>query len=102
MAAQLCSLDQARLVHDRQAHQLRPNGGRCLEEVPNFDITRNKERGFLHPAIDTRRQIRVLKIPPEATTKDIVCEYDIVDFDGASSNSYFVRPVIYMGERHRG
>ncbi|KAJ0122695.1 uncharacterized protein J7T55_003211 [Diaporthe amygdali] len=82
-------VDQARLVHDRQAHQLRPNDGRWWEEVPNFDIVRNKKRGFLHPAIDSRRQIRVLKIPPEATTKDLVCEYDIVDFDGASSNSYF-------------
>lgn len=83
-------VDQARLVQDRQAHRLRPHGGRCLEEVPNFDITRNKERGFLHPAIDSRRQVRVLKILPEdSTTQDLVCEYDIVDFDGAPSSSYF-------------
>lgn len=82
-------VDQARLVQDRQAHRLRPNSDRCLEEVPNFDIARNKERGFLHPPIDSRRQVRVLKILPEDTTKDLVCEYGIVDFDGASPSSYF-------------
>lgn len=82
-------VDQARLVHDRQAHQLRPNDGRCLEEVPNLNIARNKDRGFLYPAIDSRRQIRVLKILREATTKDLVCEYHIVDFNSASSHSYF-------------
>lgn len=89
MSWQSSYVDQAQLVLDRQAHQLPPKGGRCLEEVPNFDIVRNKERGFLHPAIDSRRQIRVLKILPEATAKDLACEFDIVDFDGESSNSYF-------------
>ncbi|CAH0037930.1 unnamed protein product [Clonostachys solani] len=79
-------VDQAQAVHNRQAHRPIPKGG---EELPNVDITQNKERGFLHPTIDSRRQIRVLKILSETTTKDLVCEYDIVDFDGASTNSYF-------------
>ncbi|CAI6093532.1 unnamed protein product [Clonostachys chloroleuca] len=78
-------VDQAQVVRNRQAHQPLPNG----EEVPNFDIARNKERGFLHPTIDSGKQIRVLKILPEATITNLVCEFDIVDFNGASANSYF-------------
>lgn len=81
--------DQARQVQDRQAHRLRPNGGRGLEEVPNFDIIRNKERGFLHPVIDSRRHIRVLKILPEAMTEDLLCGFDIVNLEDTPSNSYF-------------
>ncbi|KAM0718467.1 hypothetical protein Q7P37_005537 [Cladosporium fusiforme] len=57
--------------------------------VPNFDIARNEARGFLHPPIDPRQQIRVLRILPNSTTENVDCEFDIVDFSGTSSESYF-------------
>ncbi|VUC24460.1 unnamed protein product [Clonostachys rosea] len=81
--------DQARDVHSRQAYRPLPRDGRFQKKVPNFDIARNKERGFLHPTIDSRRQVRVLRVLSEASTKDLVCAFDIVDFNSPPTDSYF-------------
>ncbi|KAK8877497.1 HET-domain-containing protein [Apiospora arundinis] len=65
--------------------------------VPNFDIAQNKERGFLHPPIDSRRQIRVLKILLQATGDSLDCEFDVVDFNGTSATSYFALSYTWGG-----